>query len=138
MQSFALVGLLAALFSTAAAARISSNATVGGQPTPLVSSSGITFTVAPTVAFPSGTGVPYPLPTVGHGSGAPVYICYPIDPSTVPAPYPGTPSNATVPAGPPISSTGVAIPGGPATSSIGATVPAGPATSSSAGPITIA
>jgi len=37
---------------------------------------------APSVsALPSGTSVPLPIPTDNHGSGAPIFICYPLDAS---------------------------------------------------------
>jgi len=44
--------------------------------------------------LPSGTGVPYAVPTGGpdDGSGAPILICHPVDPTL----YPGSPNNATM------------------------------------------
>ena len=44
--------------------------------------------------LPSGTGAPYAVPTGGHngGSGAPILICHPVDPTS----YPGSPNNTTM------------------------------------------
>ena len=44
--------------------------------------------------LPSGTGAPYAVPTGGHhdGSGGPILICHPVDPTL----FPGSPNNATM------------------------------------------
>src|SRR5437016_2453813 len=69
------------------------------------------FSDIPTSAFPSGTGAPQPAPTDAQGSGASIFVCHPLDPSSVP----GTSDNATmtpIPSGavpsdvPPVSASG--------------------------------
>ena len=50
-----------------------------------------TFSFSDTSAFPSGTSAPYPVPTGGQGSGAPILICYPVDSTR----HSGSPNDAT-------------------------------------------
>jgi len=61
------------------------------EPLPSVTFS---FSDTPMSVLPSGTGAPYAVPTGGHhdGSGAPILICHPVDPTL----YPGSPNNATM------------------------------------------
>ncbi|KIM35069.1 hypothetical protein M413DRAFT_369418 [Hebeloma cylindrosporum] len=90
MQSFAFVGLLAALFATGVTAspyRRQDASDSDAVPSPTFS-----FSDTAPSAFPSGTSAPYAAPTGGQGSGAPILICHPIDSSA----YPGAQGNGTL------------------------------------------
>ena len=59
---------------------------------------------APSVSAPDPTaGVPPPVHTDKHGPGGPDYVCYPVDPASIPTPLPSTASDPVPTSTPSIS-----------------------------------
>jgi len=66
-------------------------APIPGTSTMPVPSDPVPTSDAPSVSAPDSTaGVPPSMPTDKHGAGGPDYVCYPVDPASVPTPLPST------------------------------------------------